>query len=118
MKRILSRADIFLFIVIVAVAAVGIVLMAGRGSGGTAVIRVDGNVYQEVDLATDQEIHIGAVCIEVKDGAIAFVGIRLRDTHACIKAGWLSVPGASAACLPNRISITVLGESGVDAVAQ
>jgi hypothetical protein len=117
MKRILSRADIFLFIVIVAAAAVGIVLMAGRGSGGTAVIRVDGDVYQEVDLATDQEIVIGDVHIEVRDGAIAFVESDC-ETHACIKMGWLRSPGQSAACLPNRISVTVMGESGVDAVAQ
>ncbi len=117
MKRILSRADILLFFIIVAVAVAGIVLMAGRGSGGTAVIRVDGEVYSVVDLGTDQEIVIGAVHIEVHGGAIAFTESDC-DTHACINTGWLRLPGQSAACLPNRVSITVTGESGVDAVAQ
>jgi hypothetical protein len=117
MKRILSRADIILFVIIVAAAVVGIVLMAGRGSGGTAVIRVNGEAYKEVDLGADQQIIIGEVHIEVYDGKIAFVESDC-ETHACIKTGWLSLPGQSAACLPNRISITVTGESGVDAVAE
>ena len=117
MKRILSLADIILFFMIVVVAVLGIVLMSGSGSGASAVIRVDGEVYREVDLGVDQVIEIGAVRIEVKDGAIAFIESDC-PTHTCVKAGWLRTPGASAACLPNRISITVMGESGVDAIAE
>ena len=92
-------------------------LMSGSGTGASAVIRVDGEVYKEVDLAIDQVIEIGSVRIEVKDGAIAFIESDCT-AHTCVKAGWLSTPGASAACLPNRISITVTGESGVDAIAE
>ena len=117
MKRLLLKTDIALFILIVAAAVVGIVLMSGAGSAGYAVIRVDGEEYQRLDLSIDQTIDIDGVHIEVKDGAVAFIESDC-PTHACIKTGWLRVPGATAACLPNRISITVTGESGVDAVAE
>ncbi|MDD5018175.1 MAG: NusG domain II-containing protein [Eubacteriales bacterium] len=117
MKRILCKADIALFIIIVVIAVAGIVWMSGAGSAKTAIIRVDGEVYQQVSLSVDQTIVIGDVRIEVKAGAVAFVESDC-PTQACVKTGWLSAPGASAACLPNRISITVTGDSGVDAVAE
>ena len=117
MKHILFKADIILFFAIVLAAALGIVFLSGSGQAQSAVIRVDGSVYQEVSLATDQTVRVGNVRIEVKDGAIAFVESDCPGQE-CVKAGWLKTPGATAACLPNRISITVSGESEVDAVAQ
>lgn len=118
MKHLLFKADIALFILIVAIAVTGIVLMSsGAGNAESALIRVDGDVYKEVSLSVDQTIYLGNVRIDIKNGAIAFIDSDC-PTHACVKAGWLKVPGASAACLPNRISITVTGESGVDAVAE
>lgn len=117
MKHILSKADIALFIIIVIIAIAGIVLLSGSGGGSTAIVRVDGRVERQVDLSVDQSFYIGSVRIEVKGGAIAFIESNCPHKE-CIKAGWLKVPGASAACLPNRISVTVLGESGVDAIAE
>jgi hypothetical protein len=117
MKHILSKADIALFILIIVIAAAGMILMSGSGGGSTAIVRVDGKVYRQVDLGADQSFFIGNVKIEVRDGAIAFIESDCPHKE-CVHAGWLRVPGASAACLPNRISIPVEGESGVDAIAQ
>ncbi len=118
MKRILSKADIALFIIIVLTAVLGIALMSGSGGGKTAVVRVDGNIERRVDLGADQTFSIGDIKFEVRDGAIAFIESDCPDKD-CIRAGWLKVPGASMACLPNRVSVTVEGEaeSGVDAIA-
>ncbi len=117
MKRILSKADIVLFVIIAVIAVTGIVLLSGGDGAGTAVIRVNGEVEREVSLSIDQSFYIGNVQIEVKDGAIAFIESDC-PTKQCVKTGWLKTPGASAACLPNRISITVVGEREVDAVAK
>lgn len=117
MKHILSKADIALFIFIVVIAAAGMLLPAGSGGGITAVIRVDGREYREVDLSVDQSFYIGNVKIEVRDGAIAFTESDCPHKE-CVRSGWLKTPGSSAACLPNRVSITVEGESGVDAIAE
>jgi hypothetical protein len=117
MKHILSKADIALFILIIIIAVVGMILLSGSGGGSTAVIRVEGKVYRQVDLSVDQSFYIGNVKIEVKDGAVAFIASDCPGKE-CIRAGWLKTPGSSAACLPNRISITVEGESGVDAIAE
>lgn len=119
MKRILSKADIALFVIIIIAAVAGILLMSGSGGGKTATVRVDGVVERRVDLGTDQIFKVGDVTLQVKDGAIAFIESDCPHKE-CIRAGWLKIPGASAACLPNRVSVTIEGESegGVDAIAE
>jgi len=116
MKAILSKADIVLFILLLLVAAGGIVLMSAGGEGQTAVIRQNGEVVMELPLSVDRTVEVGGTVIQVKGGAIAFIESNCPGQE-CVHAGWLSSPGETAACLPNRVSITVSGESGVDAIA-
>jgi|AGTN01.1.fsa_nt_gi Uncharacterized protein conserved in bacteria len=116
MKAIFSKADILLFILLLLVAAGGIALMPGGGEAQTAVIRQDGVFVKEVPLNADQTFWVGDVEIAVKDGAIAFIASDCPGRE-CVHAGWLKSPGDTAACLPNRVSIAVSGESGVDAIA-
>ncbi len=117
MKTILSKADILLFILIVIIAVSGIILLSGSGGAQTAVIRADGQIVKEVRLDADQSFRICDVRFEVKNGAIRFAESDCPGQE-CVHAGWLSAPGSSMACLPNKISVTLTGESGVDAVAQ
>lgn len=117
MKRILSKADIALFIIITAIALAGIIMMSGSGGGKTVTVRVNGAFERRVDLGVDQTFSVGDVTLRVENGAIAFIESDCPHKE-CIKAGWLKISGSSAACLPNRVSVTVEGESGVDAIAQ
>mgnify|MGYP003937216443 FL=1 len=121
MRNIVKKADIILFILLIAAAAAGIVLMSGAGSAGSvAVVRVDGVVTRQVDLGVDQTFRVGDVQLQVKDGAIAFIASDCPNKE-CIHAGWLKTPGSSAACLPNRVSVTIEGageQQEVDTVAE
>lgn len=117
MKHILSKADIVLFIFIIAVAVAGIVWMSDTGDAQTAVIRADGEVVKEVRLNVDQSFWVGDVRFEVKDGSIAFAESDCPGQE-CVKAGWLHTPGSSMACLPNKVSVTLTGESEVDVIAE
>jgi hypothetical protein len=116
MKAICSKADAVLFALLLLVAAAGIFALSGGGEGRTAVIRQDGVMIKEVPLSADQTFSVGDVTFEVKDGAIRFIESDCPGQE-CVHAGWLKNPGDTAACLPNRISVTVSGESGVDAIA-
>ncbi len=117
MKHILSKADIILFVMIVLIAVAGIFWMSDTGSAQTAVVRADGKIVKEVKLDVNQNFWVKDVHFEVKDGAIAFVESDCPGKE-CIHAGWLKTPGSSMACLPNQVSITLSGESGVDAIAE
>jgi hypothetical protein len=116
MKAILFKADIVLFILLLLIAAGGIIFMSGGGEGQTAVVRQDGEVVMTLPLGIDRTVQVGGTVIQVKDGAIRFAESNCPGQE-CVHAGWLSSPGDTAACLPNRVSITISGESGVDAIA-
>jgi len=117
MKHILSRADAFLFALIVAIAVAGIVLMSSGHTAQTAQIRKDGQIVRQIDLSTGQSFWVETVHFEVKDGAVRFAQSDCPGQE-CVHVGWMKRPGSSMACLPNRISLTVLGQSEVDAVAE
>ncbi len=117
MKLMLSKADILLFIIIVVIAVSGIILLSGSGSAQSAVIRMNGQVVREVKLDVNQSFWVGNVRFEVKDGAITFAQSNCPGQE-CVHAGWLFSPGSSMACLPNKVSVTLTGESEVDVIAE
>lgn len=90
-------------------------------SGGNnliAEITVDGTVYQKIDLKSVDEpyfLQINSLSIEVANGKIRFFSSDCHD-KTCKNSGWLSASGSFAACLPNRVAITLVGTSGPDAV--
>jgi hypothetical protein len=80
--------------------------------GETAQILVGSDSKIEVSLKTDRRFNVegplGTSVIEVHDGKIHFVDSPCRS-KLCIHSGWLQKAGDFAACLPNHISVTVLG---------
>lgn len=118
MKKLLTKADKLLFLLLIVIAAAGIIFLSGAGTAGeTAIVRLDGKIVRQVSLSVDQTFRVGDVVLEVKDGAIAFIESDCPGKE-CIHSGWQHRPGSSAACLPNHISVTVTGQSEVDTVAE
>jgi hypothetical protein len=75
------------------------------------------NVY--LNLSQDQMFSpedAPTVFIKIEDGAIAFLESDCPD-QVCVHSGFLHRPGQWAACLPNRVSVTILGD-GDDIVAR
>ncbi|MFP4153855.1 MAG: NusG domain II-containing protein [Alkalispirochaeta sp.] len=76
-------------------------------------------------LDEDRDLYIegplGESHIVIEDGTVRFEDSPCRD-KICVAAGALGTSGEWAACLPNRVFISVIGttdedESGVDATA-
>lgn len=75
---------------------------------------------QDYPIREDRRIRV--------DGPLGPTVIEIRDRRAriasspctqklCIRAGWLATSGDAAACLPNRVSLALLGgEADFDAV--
>jgi hypothetical protein len=111
-----TRGDIVLITIMLAVAAAGFVLVPHiAGAGGHAVVEVDGQ--RELDLPLDRDVTItvtgpsGDSVIIVEDGAVR-VGDSICPHHICMNMGRLRYPGEVAVCVPNRLVITVRGKSG------
>lgn len=77
-----------------------------------AVIRSGGKVYREVSLARDQKIDVpGPLGVSV----IAIENRRARiasdpsPRQYCVRQGWLQQAGEIALCLPNQVSVELVG---------
>lgn len=97
------------------------VLLRHFGMQGTvAVIRVDGEVYEKINLDTvtvayDMEIRteFGYNKIHVEPGSISVSDSDCRD-RICIHQGSIDEAGVPIVCLPHRLTIQIEG-SGIDA---
>lgn len=113
-------------LVVAAVAALSVFLIfngvAGAGGGDLrAVISVNGRVVREVPLIQEaRELVIqgyqGESHVEISGGRVRMVDSACPD-KLCVRTGWISRPGSSVVCLPNRVVIEIRsGTGGPDVV--
>ena len=103
------------------VLVVALVFMCwGQGRAGRVLIRSAGQPFAELSLYTPQRIAVpgplGVTEIEIRDGVVR-VARDPGPRQLCVLQGWLSRAGQLAICLPNRVSIEVLGERSHDSLA-
>ena len=98
----------------VAALADSLPLLARGGFAEKAVIRQDGQVFAEIDLATSRRIEVsgplGTTLVAVEPGrarVVADPGPR----QYCVRQGWLTRPGEIAICAPNRVSVQITGRT-------
>lgn len=109
---------IFLFIIVLLASALCCVLLFRDSGGAMAEISSDGAVIETVDLRIDRELRIesengGSNLVVVRDGEIRVTEASCPD-QVCVQRGACS-GGAPVVCLPNRLVITFLGETELDA---
>ena len=80
-------------------------------------VRVAGERSGRYALDSNRELRIegriGTSVLRVDNGRVRFVSSPCRN-KVCVHSGWLSHGGDAAACLPNRISISLSGTGGED----
>lgn len=77
-------------------------------------VRVDNHIYGEFSLNQHKRLqihgHTGNSIIEIQQGKVRFK--QSPCTHQyCISQGWLSKANQIAVCLPNHISVELLGDT-------
>lgn len=88
----------------------------GDSSPGEAIRVLDGSGKETImPLNADRRIEvkgpIGASVIEIHNGAVRFASSPCRGQF-CVHAGWLRNGNDFTACLPNRVSVAVVGGAG------
>lgn len=84
-----------------------------RGGEGEEV-RIVGADGREViaslgeDRVLDINGQLGTSVIEIRDGKVRFASSPCSG-KLCVHAGWLHFGGEFTACLPNRVSVAVIG---------
>lgn len=77
-------------------------------------IRLADKIYGTYSLNQQREIHIhgklGDAVISISQGKVRFAKSPCH-TQYCVHQGWLTRAGQAAICLPNQISLELLGET-------
>ena len=115
------RYDILLISALLLVAlAVSLVMVLTRQNGTYVEIELDGEIVAtySLDRAGEYVLNGGTNILVIKDGA-AYLTYADCPDHRCIRYGKIRFVGQSIICLPNRLTITVRGNSdnGVDIVS-
>lgn len=117
MKKLFMRKDIIVIIVVLLMSALLFIPNLFNDDKLIAQIYVEGKAIKEIDLGSIEQSYTlspaDGVKITVKNGAICFSEATCKD-ELCIKSGWLTAKGQTAACLPEKIVITVKGADKTD----
>lgn len=77
-----------------------------------AVIRSGGRVFREVTLSKNQQIEVpgplGVSIISIKDRRVR-IASDPSPRQYCVRQGWLQQAGEVALCLPNQVSVELVG---------
>lgn len=111
--NILKRGDYVALIACVVALAVLFLNYGLPGTAGTQVrISTGTKIFTQAPLSRDAIYHVpgtlGVSEIEIRDGRVRFVSSPCTGKQ-CVHSGWAKRGGEFIACLPNRVSVTVLG---------
>ena len=77
-------------------------------------IRLGDKIYGTYSLNQQRDIHVlgpmGEAIISIANGHARFAQSPCQNQY-CIHQGWLKLAGQAAVCLPNQISLELLGEN-------
>lgn len=121
LTRLLRRGDwVVLVCATVLVLSLFPAIWGAPAAGRQAVIHAPGGTQRIVDLDRPMALSVpgrnGDSRLQVAGGAIRFVDSPCRG-HQCTLAGWLKRAGDFAACLPNGVSVEVIGGKHFDSIA-
>ncbi len=118
--KAMTRADIILLLATLLALPFVYLHYWQPSSVGTRVrIFYDETLIQELALNKNQDITVegtlGTNQLQIKEGKIRFTDSPC-SAKVCIHKGWLSHSGDFNACLPNRVSIEIMGNGEFDSI--
>ncbi len=110
----IKKADIFLFVFLLAFGLFVSAFSLTGGSGDEVVVTVCGEVFGVYDLNEDKEIDIEQEnCsnhITIKDGIVSMTYSTCQN-QVCVETGAISHAKDSIACLPNKVIVEIRANS-------
>ena len=115
------RLDIIVIAsILLATLSLLLILNLTKKEGALAVVEIDGQVVAEYPLYKEGVFSLngGTNVLVVEDGT-AYLNYSSCPDHTCENIGKIRYVGETIVCLPNKVTITIIGdaEDGVDLVS-
>jgi hypothetical protein len=113
MRQWITKGDVIILAFALAIlSGVFMTFWHNDGHGAEVVVLVDGKRWARLNLFQNQDIHVpgklGNSHIQVRNGQVRFIDSPCPN-KLCVHSGWLTQGGENATCLPNRVSLQILG---------
>lgn len=110
MKNLLTKKDIVFLICLVIIGFAFSLISYFTSKGETALVRVDGEVVEEISLteAGYYENTFNGVTV-VRENSEVYIKASTCSDKVCVRSGHLSKSGESAVCAPNKVSVEIVG---------
>ena len=117
-SKMRHQADLILILSLFAVSLLLVLLtLASRTEGDRVEIKVDGALVATYSLSEEGEWNIGKNnTIVIEDGCV-YMKDAVCPTGSCIRTGKIRYVGESIVCLPNKVTVTIVGEGRVDFIS-
>lgn len=103
-------------VLIVAVAIWVHPLLGNEREAQRVQIEHDGGIVRNILLGGETVLEVGGCEVRVENGEV-FVAKSDCPDRVCVNTGRISRAGEAIICVPNRVSIKIIGEGKVDAIA-
>ena len=116
MKKLITKKDLILLVVVLLVGVAGIFLINSAKKGTMVQIKVDGKTVETISLKgeyIEKEINGVTVCCE--NGEI-YVKESSCPDKVCVRSGRISKSGEGIICAPNRVAVEISGKNQLDAL--
>ena len=115
----MKKTDIILAVAaIIAAAGIWLFYSAGADKGLTAVVTVDGELREELNLKENERVAIdtlwGFNIVETKDGQVFVTEADCRD-QICVDHKKIEKVGETIVCLPHKMVVEIVGEGEAEA---
>lgn len=99
--------------VVLAVVALSFAWRPAGGSPDKVLVRAGGSVFAELDPRLTRRLEVpgplGTTVVEIAHGR-ARVASDPSPRQVCVQKAWLSAAGEHALCLPNQVSVELIGD--------
>ena len=120
-KKKSLRFDVILIASLLIVSTIAVsVLLLTRERGNKVIVEIAGERVAEYSLYQNGEYELnGGTNILVIENGEAYLSYADCPDHTCVRTGRIKYAGQSIVCLPNKVTVTVKGNSdgGVDLIS-
>lgn len=115
----MKKHDFYLILAVCAAIGAAFLFYFLQPAGGdTVVIHKDGAVFSVRSLSEDAVIDVGSKNTVVIENGEVFMKSADCPDRLCIRQGRISDSRREIVCLPNRVTVSISGQSEVDSVSR
>ena len=115
----IKKTDVIIAVVVMTVSFAGYFLTGAAlaGENKKVIIESDGKVFAEYPMSEARTVDVkGHNTVEITPGYVRVVYADCPD-KTDVKQGKISSPGSIIVCMPNKMTVRIVGESEIDAIS-